>query len=74
LDLNFRRGKGDKDVKKPDNKTIAAFLDFSELIALEFIPLRITNSRSRKLKKSFILESGDQNASFSRNSKCSSEN
>jgi hypothetical protein len=53
LDLSFRRGKGDKDVKKPVNKTIAAFLDFSDLIMLEFIRLRMTNSQHGETKKKF---------------------
>jgi hypothetical protein len=30
LDFGFRGGKGDKDVKKEINKTIAAILDFQK--------------------------------------------
>jgi hypothetical protein len=41
--LNFHRGKGDKDVKKAVKKTIAAFLDFSELIFFKIFPFKIPN-------------------------------
>jgi hypothetical protein len=50
LDFVFRRGKGDKDVKKPVKKTIAAFLDFYDLIILELalLKLQILASENRK--------------------------